>query len=91
MTARFVATDAAARLHSLRRATDGSVRLRLEGAPGLIYTVEASRDFVLWYYVAQVWSPAAGAEIEVVDNYATNATHRFYRARTRIPDDDDDD
>jgi hypothetical protein len=87
VTAHLVAADAVAHLHSPLRAPDGSLRFRLQGAPGFYYTIEFSTNFMLWYFLTQVCIPDRGVETEVVDDRAANAAHRFYRARTHIPHD----
>ncbi len=91
VTARFLTIGLAAHLRPPVREPDGTLRFKLEGAPGFFYTIEFSSNLVNWYYLGQVKVPDQGMEAEVIDTQATAASRRFYRATTRPLVDDDGD
>jgi uncharacterized delta-60 repeat protein len=68
------------RFESIKRLTNGTVRLQLSGEPGQNYGIEASGNLTLWTPLATNSSPIGLWEF--VDATATNVTQRFYRTVT---------
>lgn len=72
-------STAEARLQVRSRSSDGQVNLRLTGAPGVTYAVEASADLRTWAPLLSLSSP--DGLMDFTDTSAAGLNARFYRAR----------
>jgi uncharacterized delta-60 repeat protein len=68
------------RFESIKRLTNGTVRLQLSGEPGRNYGIEASANLTLWDPLATNSSPIGLWEF--VDATAASVPQRFYRTVT---------
>ena len=69
-------------LAPLARLPDGTMQLLLTGEPNRPYVIEFSEDLTSWSPLSTQTTLANGA-VTFVDLTATNASHRFYRARAQ--------
>ena len=60
--------------------SDGSVRVRVLGEPGVTYSVEATTDFERWTLVGTSVAPSPSGVLELQDLATQGLNAKFYRA-----------